>query len=140
MSRSDPPAAPDFLRLAQPPLVLSAAAECLAGAFISSGVIADATGYLLALASALLFGAGALFGYHFDQVTRQRERAAPFAQPEDAGARRAWLAGWALLVAGCGLAGVGGRDSVLAAIGVALAVVVYASTTKGVWGAGFLTL
>lgn len=130
----------DLLSLAGPPLVVSAAAECLAGALVAGASLGSPKAYLLALASSLIFGSGSVFGHYFDRATDARHHAD---RPLPAGRvtpSLAWQTGWALLVPGVLLAAPAGHHSLLAAIGTALLVVLYAAGTKGLWGFGFLTL
>lgn len=130
----------DLLSLVNPPLVISAAAEGLAGALVSGALPTQREGYVLALSSALLFGAGAVFGHYFDRdfdVERAPERPLPSGRWEPASV---WQLGWSLLVPGILLAALTGRDGLLAAIGVALLVVLHAAVGKGIWALGFLTL
>ncbi len=132
--------ASDYLSLVNPPLALSAAAEALAGAFISGASPSRPEAYLLAVAAALLFGAGAVFGHYFDRdLDLQRDTTRPL-PGERIPPGTAWGLGWMLLVPGVLLPWLTGRDGLLAAIGVAMLVVVHAAVTKSVWGVGFLTI
>jgi UbiA prenyltransferase family protein len=141
MKQSRSPLNPhDLLALVNPPLVVSAAAECLAGAYLGGPFWLSAPPYVLALASAFLFAAGSVFGHYFDRTAdaaRYPDRPLASRRTE---AGTAWKLGWTLLVTGAVLASLSGRNGALAGIGVAVAVVLYAAGTKAVWGAGFLTL
>jgi hypothetical protein len=120
--------------------VCSAAAECMAGAFVSGASLREPAPYLLALGSAALFAAGSLLGHFFD---REQDAARNPGAPLPSGrvpVRTAWWTACGLLVLGLALCAGAGRDGALGGLGVALAVAVYASTTKNTWGAGFLTL
>lgn len=143
VSRSQPfPPAPgqDFLALVNPPLVVSAAAEALAAALIGDAPLREPKALVLAAASGLLFGAGAIFGHYFDRTAdaaRDPERPLTSGRVEP---QRAWSLGWVLLLSGAALAAAAGRGSLVVATGLALVIVLYAAVTKGIWGAGFLTL
>ena len=133
---------PPLLRLQEvvsPPLVLSAVAECLAGACLSRAPLGTPQPYLLALASGLLFAAGSTFSYYFAQVAAHAHQRG---RPRETGAYpsgEAWRVGWGLLLAGAVLPASGGSRAALAGIGVALLLVVYAAVTRSEWGSGFLT-
>jgi 4-hydroxybenzoate polyprenyltransferase len=130
-----------ILDLINPPLVIAAAAECLAGACLAGASLRGPVPYLLALASALMFGAGAIFGHYFDAAADAREhpqRPLPSGRVPPAAA---WLWGWALLAPGAALPGIAaGRDAALFGVMTAVLVVLYPALTRGQWGAGFLTL
>jgi 4-hydroxybenzoate polyprenyltransferase len=130
----------ELLYLVNPPLVVSAAAECLAGAYLGGAPLGSFKPYVLALSAALLFAAGSVFGHYFDRPndeTHHPERALPSGRLEPG---RAWLLGWGLLLPGVLLTWCVGRESLATSIAVALAVVLYAAVAKGVWGWGFFTL
>jgi len=126
--------------LINPPLLLSAAAECLAGAWIAGAGFTSGKAYLVALAAALIFAAGSVFGHYFDReldAQHHPERPLPAGRVEPA---RAWGVGWVFLVPGLLLPALAGRETLLAAVGVGVLVVLYAAATKRQWGIGFLTL
>jgi 4-hydroxybenzoate polyprenyltransferase len=130
----------DLLALVNVPLVVSAAAEGLAGAVLCLGTPVGWKPYLLALASALLFGAGSLFSHNFDRpvdAVHRPERPLP-AGRLDAGL--VWRLALTMLVAGAALPGLLGRAPALAAVGVALLVALYAALGKSLWGVGFAIL
>jgi 4-hydroxybenzoate polyprenyltransferase len=118
------------------PVLISAAAEALAGAFLAGVSFLSPLPYLLAAASALLFGAGCAFGDHFDRAARN---ARPQTDSPDDGAS-SWRLGWALLLLGGLLPVLGGRNSAATAVGVALLVILYYAVTRSVWGVGYATM
>src|SRR4051812_29739413 len=127
----------DLLSLANPPLVLSAAAEALAGAFAGGAPPDSFRPYLLAICSALIFASGAVFGHYFDRAVdaaRAPERPLPAGRVP---AQQAWSMGGTLLITGVGLTALMGLRSAGLACGVAVLVVLYAAAAKSVWGAGF---
>src|SRR5579883_2587960 len=71
MSQIQSPSWDDLAPLLNPPLLLSVAAESLAGSLLAGVAPGSLAPYLFAAASALLFGAGSLFGHYFD---RDRDR------------------------------------------------------------------
>lgn len=130
----------DILSLVNPPLMLAAAGGSLAGALVGLARVDTPAPYLLALAAALLLGAGAAFGHYFDRKadeTRAPDRPLPAGRVEP---RAAWQLGWTLLVTGGLLCLGGGVRSLVAGIALTLVVTLHASVTKSVWGAGFLTI
>jgi hypothetical protein len=127
------------LSLLNPPLILAAAAEALAGAYVAGLEFSAPAPYVLAAAAALLFAAGGVFSAYFDRIAASARN--PFAtRPEgETPVGVLWRVGWTALLLGTALPALVGRPSVLAAIGVALLVVLYAAVTREIWGAGFLT-
>lgn len=120
--------------------MIAAAGESLTGALVGLARLDTPTPYVLAVASALLFGAGAVFGHYFDRAadeSHRPERPLPGGRVEP---KTAWQLGWALLGTGVLLCLAGGPRSLVAGIGLALIVALHASVTKSMWGAGFLTI
>ncbi|MFN3648670.1 MAG: UbiA family prenyltransferase [Armatimonadota bacterium] len=141
-SRSTSPPPPpllDLFALLNPPVVVSAVAECLAGATAAS-LVPGPKPYVLALASGLLFAAGGLFGSYFDReadAQRAPDRPLPSGRIP---AQTAWTLGWALLVAGMLISMVPGLRSGALGMGLAVLVVLYSATAKQIWGLNFLVL
>ncbi len=129
----------DLLTLIQPPLLLSVAAECLAGGTVAGLSLASYQPWLLALAAVLVVGAGAAHSAYFDRhedLERFPDRPLPARRLD---AEWVWRGG--LLALGLGILaalGTGPREMVTA-IGLAAVVLLHASVTKGIWGVGFLT-
>jgi hypothetical protein len=126
--------------LINPPLVLSAAAESLAGAYLAGAALDGFRPYLAACAGALFFAAGSIFGHYFDRTAdaaRHPQRPLPSRKirPETV-----WALGWGVLIVGALPLPFLGRDCALAGLGVALLTVLYAAVARGTWGLGFLTL
>lgn len=138
---SRPAALADLAPLVNAPLLVSAAAECLAGALVGGASLDSPRLYGVVLASVLLFAAGALFGHFFDRAPDEKlhpDRPLPSGRIAQRAVSRA---GWLLLLTGTAMAPLAaGRDAALAGVGVGLMVAVYASLAKNVWGFGFLTL
>ncbi|HTE17951.1 MAG TPA: hypothetical protein VK689_06185 [Armatimonadota bacterium] len=128
-----------LLEVVNPPLAISAVAECLAGACLARASLGTVQPFLLALASGLLFAAGSTFGYYFDRATSASQYARRAPEPGAYPTGAAWRVAWGLLLAGAVLPASAGAGAALAGIGVALLVVVYAAVTRSAWGVGFLT-
>lgn len=136
-SKPEPPAPRPALGPLNLPVTVAAAAECLAGAFLAGASVWEPLPYVLAAASALLFAAGSAFGDHFERATAARNPDRRPDGPDDGAA--AWRQGWVLLLLGAALPVLGGRNSVVAAVGVALLVILYYGVTRTVWGVGYAT-
>ena len=128
-----------LLEVMNPPLVLSAVAECLAGACLARASLMALQPYLLALASALLFAAGSTFTYYFERAAAPSRQGRRPGESEGVPSGAAWRVGWGLLLVGAALPAFAGTRAALAGIGVTLLVVVYAAVTHSAWGTGFLT-
>jgi hypothetical protein len=125
--------------LLNPPLIFAAAIEAVAGAYVVGEPFVSAWPFLLGLAAALLFSAGSAFTEYFRRVAAQnRPRPVPEAE-EGPPTELLWRLGWGCLIAGAALPGLVGKVPLLIAIGIALALVLYAALTQEIWGAGFLT-
>jgi 4-hydroxybenzoate polyprenyltransferase len=139
MDKNPLPITVDLVTALQPPLLLSVAAECLAGALLTGYSLASYQPWLLAAAAALIFGAGAAHGAYFDR--HLAEEPAPEARASARQVDPEWLWRWGLaaVAAAVLLALLAGRREALAAVAVATVVLLHASVTRGVWGLGFLT-
>jgi 4-hydroxybenzoate polyprenyltransferase len=139
MSQTRPPdQAPGLLTLANPPILLSAAVEAVAGAYLAGAPFIGAEPLGVAIASALLFTAGNAFAYYFARVAPSAGRQE--AEPGGIATANAWRLGWITLLLGAALPALFGQMAVLMSIGVALLLVLNAAATREVWGAGFLTM
>jgi len=120
--------------------MLSAAAEAIAGAYITGASPMTPAPYVLGIASALIFASGGVFAAYYDRAAALARN--PTARPSDAETPvgMTWKVAWALLLLGVGLPSLLGRNSALAAVAVALLVVLHVAVTREIWGAGFLTL
>jgi 4-hydroxybenzoate polyprenyltransferase len=138
MSQTRPPdQAPGLLTLVNPPILLSAAVEAVAGVYLAGAPFVGAEPLGVALASALLFTAGNAFSYYFARVGPTARESA---EPGGVATAAAWRLGWITLLLGAALPALFGQMAVLMSIGVALLLVLHAAVTREVWGAGFLTM
>lgn len=130
----------DLLSCANPPLALSAAGECLAGALAAGAGLDQLATWLLALGSACLFAAGSLLSHHF------RPAPAPSAETFTTRSSRPSVtspesrAALPLIGFGVALSMTGGHTSGAFAVFAALLAVLYAGVTRRIWGAGVLTM
>lgn len=134
----------DYLSLINPPVVLAAAAESLAGVLLGGARLDSPKPYLVVLTSAAAFAAGSTFSHYFDRGQDEDLHPDRPLPAERVNPATAWSLACGLLVLAalfCGLAGgVEGRTTWLVGTGLILLVVLYAAVTKSIWGAGFLTL
>jgi 4-hydroxybenzoate polyprenyltransferase len=119
-----------YLRLARLPNVFTSMADVLAGLALARGGRIALTDLLLVGASGLLYPAGMVlndfFDRHLDAVERP-ERPIPSGQVS---ARAAGLLGFALLAAGVGVAAMAGLPSLVTAVALAAAIVLYDAVAK----------
>lgn len=139
MQEKPPTRIQDLLTLLPPPLLLSVAAEALAGALLTGYSPASYQPWLLALAAVLIFAAGAAHSAYYDRhldAEHAPERALP---AERLDAEWVWRGGLIAVAVAILLALAVGRREALAAAGVATVVLLHASVTKGIWGVNFFT-
>lgn len=123
----------DQTGLLSPPLALSGGALALAGALLAGAPLTDWRLYPVAVGAMLLHAAGHAFTRFF--ATARPQPGPDRRLPDEA--QQAWKLGWLTLLPGAALPALGGRAAWLAAIGVALLLVLYASATRTEWGLGF---
>lgn len=125
----------DYTGILSPPLALSGGALALAGALLAGAGFRDWRLYPVVVGAVLLHAAGSAFTRFFSTAQPQP---GPERRLSDE-AQTAWKLGWMTLVPGAALPALAGRSASLAAIGVALLLVLYASVTRTSWGPGFAT-
>jgi 4-hydroxybenzoate polyprenyltransferase len=119
-----------YLRLARLPNVFTSMADVLAGLALARGGRIALTDLLLVGASGLLYPAGMVLNDFFDRhldAAERPERPIPSGQVS---ARAAGLLGFALLAAGVGVAAMAGLPSLLTAVALAAAIVLYDAVAK----------
>jgi 4-hydroxybenzoate polyprenyltransferase len=139
MSQSPPPVKRrDLTTLLNPPLLVAAAVEAIAGAYLAGEPFVGLRPFLLGGAAALLFAAGSAFTEYFHRLSKPGP--APGGAPEGEPATPLlWRVGWLCLLAGAALPALVGKTALLIGIGAALCLVLFAAVTQEIWGLGFLT-
>jgi hypothetical protein len=129
-----------LLRATNPPLVLAAGIEALAGSLAGGAELLEPAPYLVAGGGAALLAAGSLFGAYYAHLGAPNKRPLSQAPPGPFRPGDAWPTAWVLLAVGLLLSAIPGTRTLTAAVALALTVCLYAAFARRMWGASFLCL